>query len=139
RRRVARIIEGCVDPRAMESLMRGLESERFDVRYVCARALSGRAGRHGGGAVDRDRVLQAVLRETRLDRRVWQSQHVLDRLPEDREAAHGDAVLRDRAGRSMELVFVLLDLVLPGDPLRLAYRGLLTGDPILRGTALEYL
>ena len=36
-------------------------------------------------------------------------------------------------------MFTLLSLVLPRDPLRIAFRGLYAGDPMLRGTALEYL
>jgi hypothetical protein len=35
--------------------------------------------------------------------------------------------------------FTLLSLVLPAEPLRIAFRGLHTDDPNLRGTALEYL
>ena len=39
----------------------------------------------------------------------------------------------------MEHVFTLLRLVLPKEPLTVAYRGLHTDDESLRGTALEYL
>jgi hypothetical protein len=48
-------------------------------------------------------------------------------------------VLRDRASRSLEHVFTVLSLVLPPQALRVAFRGLYTDDPQLRGTALEYL
>jgi hypothetical protein len=36
-------------------------------------------------------------------------------------------------------VFALLALVLPAEPLRIAFRALQTDDQVLRGTALEYL
>ena len=36
-------------------------------------------------------------------------------------------------------VFTILSLVLPAAPLRIAFRGLRSHDPGLRGTALEYL
>jgi hypothetical protein len=36
-------------------------------------------------------------------------------------------------------VFTLLALTQPPEPVHIAYRGLLTGDESLRGTALEYL
>ena len=36
-------------------------------------------------------------------------------------------------------MFTLLSLVLPTEPLKIAYRGLHTDDPRLRGTAVEYL
>jgi len=48
-------------------------------------------------------------------------------------------MLRDRANRGLQHVFTLLALVLPPSPLQLAYRGLHTSDPQVRGTALEYL
>jgi hypothetical protein len=50
-----------------------------------------------------------------------------------------DEFLRDRAGRSLEHTFTLLSLVLPREPLQIAFRGLHAGDRMLRGTALEYL
>ena len=49
------------------------------------------------------------------------------------------ALLRERADRSLEHVFNLLALVLPREPLRLAFHSLHTEDRHLRGTALEYL
>ena len=48
-------------------------------------------------------------------------------------------LVRDRANRSLEHVFTVLALTLPSRPLQLAFRGLHTDDPHLRGTALEYL
>jgi hypothetical protein len=48
-------------------------------------------------------------------------------------------LLRDRASRSLEHLFILLSLILPRDTLRLAFHGLYTEDAYLRGTALEYL
>jgi hypothetical protein len=50
-----------------------------------------------------------------------------------------DELLRDRASRSLEHVFTLLSLVLPRQPLKIAFRGLHTTDPAMRGTSLEYL
>jgi len=49
------------------------------------------------------------------------------------------AFVRDRAGESLAHVFTLLSLVLPREPLQLAFRGLQTSDEHLRGTSLEYL
>jgi hypothetical protein len=50
-----------------------------------------------------------------------------------------DEMLRDRANRALEHVFTVLALVLPRQPLKIAFRGLHTSDRQLRGTALEYL
>jgi hypothetical protein len=81
-----------------------------------------------------------VRREAERGRAVWESQRLLDKLDEaGEEDAFVDAFLRDRAGRSLEHAFTLLALVLPREPLRIAFRGLMADDRILRGTALEYL
>ncbi|MEQ1730325.1 MAG: hypothetical protein ABL982_18315 [Vicinamibacterales bacterium] len=50
-----------------------------------------------------------------------------------------DMFVRGRAGESLAHVFTLLSLVLPREPMQLAFRGLQTDDEHLRGTALEYL
>jgi hypothetical protein len=50
-----------------------------------------------------------------------------------------DRFIRQRAGQSMAHVFTLLSLVLNPEPLQIAFRGLHVEDPLLRGTALEYL
>ena len=50
-----------------------------------------------------------------------------------------DEFVKDRASRSLAHTFTLLSLVLRPEPLRIAFRGLHTDDPNLRGTALEYL
>ena len=47
--------------------------------------------------------------------------------------------MRTRAGESLAHVFTLLSLVLPREPLQVAFRSLHADDPYLEGTALEYL
>jgi hypothetical protein len=56
---------------------------------------------------------------------------------DDRSAL--DEMVGARANRALAHVFTLLELILPADPLRIAYRGLHTTDRALQGTALEYL
>ena len=46
---------------------------------------------------------------------------------------------RERAARSLSHVFALLSLIIPREPLQIAYRSLHVEDHHLRGTALEYL
>ena len=86
-----------------------------------------------------DVVFAAVLREVGSERRVWDNQRILDRWDDDTWLPLADEALRSRANRSLEHVFTLLALALPRQPLRTAFRGLATRDPVLRGTALEYL
>jgi hypothetical protein len=74
-----------------------------------------------------------------VGRPMWESR----RLLEDGDARDSDAALdefvRDRAGESLAHVFTLLSLVLPREPLQMAFRSLHTDDEQLQGTALEYL
>jgi hypothetical protein len=70
---------------------------------------------------------------------VWESRRLLDEADAREGASFLDAYVRDRAGQSQAHVFTLLALVLPREPLQIAFRSLHTDDQNLRGTALEYL
>ena len=48
-------------------------------------------------------------------------------------------VLKDRAAKSIAHIFTLLGLVLPPQPVRLAFRALHAEDRKMQGVALEYL
>lgn len=140
RRRLPSVLAHSRSRRAVEGLLEGLGDRRFEVRFRCGRALAKLGAADPSLAVDAERVYAAVLREVAVDRQVWESQRLLDRPDEEDEGAgFVDEVLRDRASRSLEHVFTVLSLVLPAQPLRVAFRGLHTDDQLLRGTALEYL
>lgn len=142
RRRVPRVIAVAGSARAVEGLRGGLADKRFEVRFQCGRALAIIHRRHPEIPVDRSAILAAVLRELEVDRPIWESRRLLDQRFEeadDSDTSVADRLLRDRSNSSLEHVFTLLSLVLPAQPLRVAFRGLHTGDPTLRGTALEYL
>jgi ATP:ADP antiporter, AAA family len=138
RRRLVLALAECPTPEAFEGLLKALGDRRFEVRYRAGRALNHLVGQIPGLVVDRDRVLRAVLNEVAVGRGVWESRQLIDAA--DDLWAPGEAeLLRHRASRSLEHVFALLALILPSEPLRLAYHGLHTDDRNLRGTALEYL
>jgi ATP:ADP antiporter, AAA family len=138
RRRLARAFSVCVSQRAVDGLLLGLEDLRFEVRFQCGRSLAAIVEKNPRIRIDRERVFDVVRRELAVSRPVWQSHRLLDTVdPEDRSFV--DEFLKDRAGQSVAHVFTLLTLVLPTAPLQIAYRGLHTNDPKLRGTALEYL
>jgi hypothetical protein len=139
RSRIPRQLAVHSEPRVVDALTRGLGDARFDVRYACGRALVRLVVRERSLAVDRNLILGAVLKEADRERSVWASQRLLEHLHEAGEDELVDGFLRERAGRSLEHVFTLLSLVLPREPLRIAFRGLLVGDSMVRGTALEYL
>jgi ATP/ADP translocase len=138
RRRIPAILTRSSSRMVIEGLMQALLDARFEVRFRAGRALSRIHARDPGVAIDRNRVFAIVLRETRVDRGVWESQRLLDQL-EDSEEELVDAYLRKRTNRSLEHVFTLLSLALDKRPLTVAFQGLQTDDPMLRGTALEYL
>jgi hypothetical protein len=138
RRRLARVFSICVSQRAVDALLLALDDTRFEVRFQCGRSLSAILAKNSLVRIDRERIFEVVRREVTVSRPVWQSHRLLDAIADER-ASFVDEFIKDRAGQSLAHVFVLLALVLPATPLQIAYRGLHTSDPALRGTALEYL
>ena len=80
--------------------------------------------------------LRRRAQEVAVGRPVWESRRLLDGFASESPL---DAFVRDRAGESLAHVFTLLSLVLPREPLQIAFRSLHTDDEHLQGTALEYL
>ncbi|MEP6473141.1 MAG: hypothetical protein ABJC74_05430 [Gemmatimonadota bacterium] len=138
RRRLVPVLAECPTPEAFDGLLGALNDQRFEVRYRAGRALHKLRREIPALVLDRDRILQAVLNEVAVGRGVWESRELLDSTDDVWGPMEVDFV-RHRANRSLEHVFTLLALVLPAEPLRLAYHGLHTDDRNLRGTALEYL
>jgi len=110
---IARVLSVCVSQRAADSAILALEDSHFDVRSQAARSLAAVMEKNPLIRFDDDRIYAAVLTEVGLDTE-----------PENRRVSH---------------VFSLLSLVLPREPLQIAYRGFQSSDRQLRGTALEYL
>ncbi len=138
RRRIPRILGTCATPRAHDGLLAALADKRFEVRFQTGRALARMHELTPSLAIDPVTVFAAVLRETRVEKTLWQDQRLIDDPAAD-DSPPIDEALRARSNRSMEHVFTLLSLVLPRTPLQIAFKGLLTSDRVLRGTSLEYL
>lgn len=138
RRRIPAILATLPSARAVDGLIHGLDDPRFEVRYRCGRGLLKLQETDPSLEMDQKRVTAAVLREVSVDGKIWHSQRLLDRL-DDEATSPLDQVVRQRASRSLEHVFSLLRLLLPQEPLGIAFRALYTEDQMLRGTALEYL
>jgi hypothetical protein len=136
RRRLARVFSVCVSQRAADGLVLALDDERFDVRFQSARSLASIFDKNPRIRMDSARIYEVVLREVAVGRPVWESRRLLDGFV---SVSPLDALVRDRAGQSLAHVFTLLSLVLPREPLQIAFRSLHAGDKHLRGTALEYL
>ena len=139
RRRLARVFTACQSQTAADGLIRGLHDQRFEVRFQCARSLTAIVKANPQIRIDPDVIFEVVQRETAVGRSIWESNRMLAQLDDRDDQFFVDEVVKDRASRSLEHVFTLLSLVLPPEPLRVAFRGLHTDDPGLRGTALEYL
>jgi hypothetical protein len=139
RRRLPRVLVQGDPARVVAGLLLGLRDTSFAVRYQCGRVLARIRDRAPELAPSEAEVVAAVLREVGVERQVWEAQGDLERSEERPEPGLVDEFLRKRASRSLEHVFTLLALVLPRDPIKTAFQGLLTGDPHLRGMALEYL
>ena len=139
RRRIPLVLASHPSQPTADGLVAGLADQRFEVRLRCGLALHRVRTAMPAVQVDRAQILAAALREVSVDRRVWESHRVLDQEDDETWSPMFDEVLRDRANRGLQHVFTLLALILPPSPLQLAYRGLHTSDPQVRGTALEYL
>ena len=139
RRRIPRLLADVRTDRAVDGLLRGLADERFEVRYRCGRALLHLHASDSGLGFPAERVYAAVLNEVAVDRELWESRRLIDAADDVAPSPLVDEVLRERSSRSLEHVFTLLALVLSRQHLTIAFRALHTSDPMLRGTALEYL
>ena len=134
RRRVPRILATIDSDRAVDSLLRGLDDQRFEVRYQCGRAIDRLLSRTETLSVDRARIMAIVERELSVPLQVWQGHRLIDQ-PDDPAALESGGFTQ----RNFEHVFSLLAAVLPREPLQVALRGISSPNPGLRGLALEYL
>jgi ATP:ADP antiporter, AAA family len=139
RRRLARVFSVCVSQRAADGLILGLDDQRFEVRFQCGRSLAAIVSKNPRIRIHDQAIYEVVLREVAVGRPVWESHRLLDGMEEPEEPSFVDQFIKDRTSQGLAHVFTLLSLVQPAEPLQIAYRGLLTGDENLRGTALEYL
>jgi hypothetical protein len=111
----------------------------LEVRYRCGKALSAITASSTGIVVAPNVVYEAVRWEAARSRPDAPRQRILD-LAGDEEMSHITSdYLKGRADCRLEHIFTLLSIVLPREPLRVAFHGLHTDDKHLRGTTLEYL
>jgi len=104
-----------VSQRAADGLLLALDDEQFEVRLQAARSLLAIVEKNPRVFIDRARIEEMVRREVGAGRARYGLAHGLD------------------------YIFTLLSLVLPREPLQIAFRSLESPDRRLRGTAVEYL
>lgn len=140
RRRIPRILARTGCPRAFQSLLAAQSDPRFELRFQASRAMDYLKQRHPGFEAKVESVLPLVSKELSVSRPIWQGRRLLDaRDPQDSGFSFLDDVLKERANQSLEHVFSLLAVILPREPLKIAFRALHSEDRQLRGLGLEYL
>ena len=145
RRRIPRLLaRASTSPRAVAALAEALDDNRFEVRFQSGRALDAIHQRNPALPMPAGTIWKVTERELAAGHSIWQGHRLLDKREEsagesDQEFAFLDELLRERANLSLEHIFSLLALVLPREPLKVAFRALHTDDRQLRGLALEYL
>ncbi len=138
RRRIPPVLARIPGQAAEDALLLALKAGRFEVRYRAAVALARRrtAGLPGGAVPPESAVWEGIRDELGRGRAVWELARLLDDVEPDPLV---ERQLGIRGELSLEHVFRLLSLVLDPEPMRAAYRSLLSDDVEARSFALEYL
>ena len=136
RRRIPRILAGFGGRIAWEGLLAQLTDQSFDIRHRCGRALDKIRQRHPDFRPNHDMICEIVSRELSAHRPVSSSSAAMRMSTSGSQAQN---LPRDQASLLLNHISNLLALVLPPQSIGLAFRALLTDDPKLRATALEYL
>ena len=139
KRRIPRALAYSTDRLAVQGLMQGLNDSRFEVRFQCARALDVILQKNPAYKPESATVFAIIERELSVGRGIWDNRRLLDQRQSSDQLLFLDDVLRERAQLAWEHLFSLLALILPREPLRIAFRALHTDDRQLHGLALEYL
>jgi hypothetical protein len=126
--------------RVVEAFQDVLDDARFEIRFQSSRALEFLHRSHPELRFDGQRLMEVVERDLSVSRTIWQGRRVLGHRDEtDSQFSYLDEILRDRSDQSMEHVFSLLAILLPREPLKVAFRALHSEDRVLRGLGFEYL
>jgi HEAT repeat protein len=129
RRRLPSILAAMPSPRTAAALVAGLEDTRFEVRLQCALALESLHREQQMPALPAEVVHAALHRELTLPLTVWRSPAILDDPPASQHPGYA----------RLELLFALLALLHPPDPLKAAFRALHARDRLVRSLGVEYV
>jgi AAA family ATP:ADP antiporter len=136
RARVARLLGGVSSPRALEGLFEGLGLSPSGLRVECARSIARQLHSREVTDAERDRIYAAVAAaleqpDDRLD--------VNPSLPPPADGPPAEPDIAERLEPRVQVALALLSAAIDKETVELATRALVAGDPVLRGTALEYL
>ena len=132
RRRIPLLLAGSESQRALDALVEALSDVEFQIRFRSAHAIGQLRTAHPRLFLNTEKVWTVLTAELEVSREVWESHRLMSS-----EAIGDDSETPGEA--SLEYLFALLRLILPPEPVSMAYRALHTEDRHLRGTALEYL
>jgi len=138
RKRIPLVLAGSDSQRALDQLLIALSDPEFLIRFRCAHAMTQIHANHPQLCLREERIWQLLEQELQVTSEVWDQRRLLDMHSAGAEP-DGAEELEKPGDASLEYVFVLLGLVLPRQPVSMAFRALQTDDRHLRGTALEYL
>jgi AAA family ATP:ADP antiporter len=132
RRRLPTILAGSQSQRALDALVEALSDPEFQIRFRSANAIGQLRMECPRMYLNTERIWAVLGVELQVSREVWERRRLMtaEALSDETETP-GEA--------SLEYLFALLRLLLPREPVSMAYRALHTDDRHLRGTALEYL
>ena len=139
RRRLPLAFRRCSNPAAIKALLAALNDSRFEVRFNTARVLARTHHRQQEVPGNATRILTVIDSEASVSSHLWQGRSLLDRVDDFCPSLFVDDTLKTITHPAVEHIFNLLSLIGDFAPLRIAFRGLHTADPALRGTALEFL
>jgi len=137
RRRIPRVLRNTPRQMVADGLLLGLNDRRFEVRFQCGRSLAALAERNKMLRFVPTEIFGYIQKEVAVSKPVWESHRLLDQQEDAEASPIFDEFLRSRTSRGLQHIFALLSLVMPAEPLKLAFQGLHVDDPHLRGTALE--
>ncbi len=137
RRRIPRAMENAPGPRAIDLLTLGLADPDFEVQLECVRAML-LVIEQTERQVRTQTALAIVERTLAVDDRTWEQRGRRrgDSRDESVLLGPGELALVDR---NLELIFTVLAGAYGRDEMASALRAIHSGNPELRGTALEYL
>ncbi len=135
RRRMAWTLASCPSSRSALGLTEAMRDTCFEIRYHATRSLFQIVALKPHLAPRLETVMDQAYMETQVPSEVWRTRQVEENEP----YRPSKTAPPELASRSLQHVLTILSLRLEPEPLELSFRALEGTDPMLRGTAREYL
>lgn len=130
RRRIPLILAVSQSQIALAALTEALKDPVFQIRFRSAHAMRQLLRDRPMLELQVERVWSVLSVELQVEKTEWERR---------RRAEESNSSQEKQTDTSVEYLFLLLRLLLPAEPVAMAYQALSTEDRQFRGTALEYL